>query len=147
VDKGEALAELEPLLERATRIGIQVIGWYGVFEMSELDAPTLILNIRKVSPAIDAIADECRNLPFPPRDVKDCDKRALSPFAHLINIVLHYSERGIEMWSEKEQTFLMHRTVKDFRADLDRLNSKRENFTGRKPRAWSQNLRRFRRSY
>lgn len=126
VDKGAALARLEPLLEGATRIGNQVSGWFDEFERGELDEPTLISRVRKVSGEIDAITSESADLPFPPQDVRDYDTRAQSLFGHLGNMALYYSERGIETWPEENRTFLMRSTVKDFRADLDRLRFERE---------------------
>ena len=121
VDKGEALAGLEPLLGRATRLGNQVAGWFDEFERGELDELTLISRVRQISGEIDAIYSESGDLPFPPQDVSDYDARAHSLFAHLDNMALYYSEGGIETWPEKNRTFLMRSTVKDFRADLDRL--------------------------
>jgi hypothetical protein len=126
VDKGEALAKLEPVLERATRIGSQVIGWFDAFERGELEEPTLISRVRTVSSEIDAITEESGNLPFPPQDVRDYDTRAQSLFGHLGNMALYYSERGVETWPEGNRTFLMRSTAKDFQVDLDRLKFERE---------------------
>ena len=125
-DKGDALAKLEPLIERATRIGSQVIGWFDAFERGELDEPTLISSVRTVSSEIDSITEESGNLPFPPQDVKDYDTRAQSLFGHLGNMALYYSERGVETWPERNRTFLIRTTAKDFQADLDRLKFERE---------------------
>lgn len=126
VDKGEALAKLEPMIERATKVGSQVIGWFDAFERGELDEQLLISHIRAVSSEIDSITEESSDLPFPPQDVLDYDTRAQSLFAHLGNMGLYYSERGVGMWPEKNRTFLMHSTAKDFRADLERLKFERE---------------------
>ena len=126
VDKGEALARLEPLLEGATRIGNQVSAWFDEVERGELDEPTLISRVRKLSGEIEAITNGSADLSFPPQDVRDYDTRAQSLFGHLANMVLYYSERGIEAWPAENRTLLMRSTVRDFRADLDRLRFERD---------------------
>ena len=40
-------------------------------------------------------------------------------------MALYYSERGVTMWLEKNRTILMRFTVRDFRADLRRLEFER----------------------
>ena len=126
VDKGGALAQLEPLVAQATLVGSRIASWYDAFESSNLDETTLIERVRTASPEIDAITNQALNLSFPPQDVRDYDTRAQSLFGHLCNMALYYSERGVTLWSEKNRTVLMHSTVKDFRADLERLEFERE---------------------
>lgn len=126
VDKGEALANLEPLVGQATKIGSQIAGWFDAMERGAFDEQTLISRIDAVLPEIDVITNQSMNLPFPPQDVKDYNTRAQSLFGHLGNMALYYSKRGIEMWSEKNRTVLMRLTVKDFREDLQRLEFERE---------------------
>ena len=126
VDKGGALTRLEPLVEQATEIGSQIASRFDALESGELDEPTLISRVRAVSPRIDAIVDQSMNLPFPPQDVRDYDTRAQSLFGHLGNMALYFSERSIETWPETNRTILMRLTVKDFRADLQRLEFERE---------------------
>ena len=126
VDKGGALAQLEPLVAQATLIGSRIASWFDAFESSNLDETTLIARVRTASPEIDAITNQALNLPFPPQDVRDYDTRAQSLFGHLGNMALYYSERGVTLWSEENRTFLMHSTVKDIRADIGRLKFERE---------------------
>ena len=126
VDKGGALTQLEPLVAQATLVGSRIASWYDAFESSNLDETTLIERVRTASPEIDAITNQALNLLFPPQDVRDYDTRAQSLFGHLGNMALYYSERGVTLWSEKNRTVLMHYTVKDFRADLERLELERE---------------------
>jgi len=126
VDKGEVLAKLEPLVKRATETGSQIAGWFDAFERDELDEQTLLSRVRAVSSEIYAITDQLVNMPFPPQDVEDYYTRAQSLFGHLGNMALYYSDRGIETWPEKNRTVLMSFTVRDFRADLQRLEFERE---------------------
>ena len=79
-----------------------------------------------MSSEIDTISDQASNLSYPPQDVKDYDARAQSLFAHLGNMALYYSERGVTTWPAKNRRVLMRYTVKDFRADLQRLEFERE---------------------
>ena len=58
--------------------------------------------------------------------MRDYDTRAQSLFGHLGNMALYYSKRGVTMWPEKNRTVLMRFTVRDFRADLLRLEFERE---------------------
>ena len=125
VDKGGALAQLEPLVAQATRVGSRIASWFDAFESSNLDETTLIARVRTASSDIDAITNQALNLSFPPQDVRDYDTRAQSLFGHLGNMALYYSERGVTMWLEKNRTILMRFTVRDFRADLRRLEFER----------------------
>ena len=86
----------------------------------------MIARVRTASSEIDAITNQALNLSFPPQDVRDYETRAQSLFGHLGNMALYYSERGVKMWPEKNRTVLMRLTVKDFRADLRRLEFERE---------------------
>lgn len=70
-DKGEALAELEPLVLRTARVGCRITDWFKEFENGGLDEPTLIARIRAVSSKIDAIRNKASNLRSPPEDVSD----------------------------------------------------------------------------
>ena len=126
VDKGGALAQLEPLVAQATRVGRRIASWFDAFESSDLDEGTLIARVRTTSSEIDAITNQALNLSFPSQDVRDYDARAQSLFGHLDNMALYYSERGVTMWPEKNRTVLMRLTVRDFRADLRRLEFERE---------------------
>ena len=126
VDKGGALADLEPLTLQAGRVGCCITNWFGAFESGNLDEPELLARIRAISPEIDAITDKASNLRFPPQDVIDYQNRAQSLFSHLNNMALYYSESGVTTWPEKNRTVLMRGTVKDFRADLRRLEFERE---------------------
>ena len=122
VDKGGALADLlEPLTLRAGRVGCRIANWFGDFESGNLEEPDLLVRIRAISPEIDAIADKASNLRFPPQDVVDYQNRAQSLISHLNNMALYYSESGVTTWPEKNRTALMRDTVKNFRADLRRL--------------------------
>ena len=125
-DKGKALDQLEPLVVQATRIGSRISSWFDALENSNLDETTLIARVRIVSSEIDAIADQALKLSFPPQDVRDYYARAQSLLCHLENMALYYSERGVNMWPEKNRTILMRFTVRDFRADLRRLEFERE---------------------
>ena len=126
VDKGEALARIEPLVQQATELGSQIAGWFDAFERGEFDELTLMSQVRAVTSEIDRIANQALNLPFPPQDVADYDTRAQSLFGHLGNMALYYSERGAETWPEKNRTVIMRSTVQDFRSDLQRLEFERE---------------------
>ena len=126
VDKGNALAHLEPLVAQATHVGNQVAGWFDRLESGDLDEKTLIARVRAVSSEIDTISDQASNLSYPPQDVRDYDARAQSLFGHLGNMALYYSESGVTKWPAKNRRFLMRSTVKDFRADLQRLEFERE---------------------
>ena len=126
VDKGRALDHLEPLLERATRVGAQVSAWFDALERGELDDATLTSRIRAVSDEIAEITDQAMQLSFPPQDVRDYDTRAQSLFGHLDNMKLYYSKCGIETWPQKNRTIMMRLTVEDFRSDLERLEFERE---------------------
>lgn len=125
-DKGEALAKLDPLVERATKIGNQVADWFDSHEKGDIDEATLISRIRAVSTDIDAITGQSMNLPFPPHDVRDYDTRAQSLFGHLDNMALYYSEQGLNTWPKQNRTVLMRLTLRDFRSDLQRLEFERE---------------------
>ena len=125
-DKGGALAQLEPLVAQAIRVGSRIASWFDAFESSNLDETTLISRVRTASSEIDAITNQALNLSFPPQDVRDYDTRAQSLFGHLGNMALYYSKRGVTMWPEKNRTVLMRFTVRDFRADLLRLEFERE---------------------
>ena len=126
VDKGGALADLEPLTRRAARVGCRITGWFGEFESGNIEEAALIAKIRAVSPEIDAISDIASNLRSPPQDVSDYQNRAQCLFCHLSNMALYYSESGIETWTEKNRTVLMRDSVKGFRADIRRLEFERE---------------------
>ena len=126
VDKGRALAQLEPLVAQARAVGSRIADWFDKREGGDLDENTLIARIRAVSSEINMISDAASNLSFPPQDVKDYDTRAQSLFAHLGNMALYYSERGVATWPMKNRTFLMRYTVNDFRADLQRLEFEKE---------------------
>ena len=126
VDKGRALGQLEPLVAQARAIGSRIADWFDKREDDELDEKTLIERVRAASSDIDTISDRASNLSFPPQDVKDYDRRAQSLFAHLGNMALYYSERGVTIWPMKNRTVLMRYTVNDFRADLRRLEFERE---------------------
>ena len=97
VDKGTALAQLEPLVARAREIGSRIAEWFDRHEGGELDEKTLIARVRAASSAIDMIDAQASKLLFPPQDVKDYDGRARSLFAHLGNMALYYSERGVRI--------------------------------------------------
>lgn len=125
-DKGEALAELEPLALWSARVGRRVTDWFKEFENGGLDEPTLIARIRAASAEIDAITDRAANLRLPPEDVSDYQNRAESLFCHLSNIALYYSERGVTHWPKKNRTFLMRDCVKNFQTDVQRLEFERE---------------------
>ena len=125
-DKGTALARLEPLVAQATQVGNQVADWFDRLENGGLDERALIQRVRSASSKIDTISDQASNLAFPPQDVRDYDARAQSLFAHLGNMSLYYSERGITTWPAKTRRVLMRSTVRDFLADLRRLEFERE---------------------
>lgn len=126
MDKGRALAQLEPLVAQARAVGSRIADWFDKREGGDLDENTLIARIRAVSSEINMISDAASNLSFPPQDVKDYNTRAQSLFAHLGNMALYYSERGVATWPMKNRTFLMRYTVNDFRADLQRLEFEKE---------------------
>ena len=126
VDKAGALAQLEPLVARATIVGSQIVDWFDSIGKGILDEITLTSRVRAVSSEVDAITDQAANLGFPPLDVKDYQARAQSLFAHLANMALYYSERGVATWPEKNRRVLMSGTVRDFRTDLQRLEFERE---------------------
>ncbi len=126
VDKGNALAHLEPLVVQASQLGGQVAGWFDRLESGDLDEKTLIARVRAISSEIDTISDEASNLSYPPQDVKDYDARAQSLFGYLGNMALYYSERGVTTWPAKNRRVLMRSTVKDFREDLRWLEFERE---------------------
>lgn len=125
-DKGEALAELEPLALCCARVGRRLIDWFKEFENGGLDEPTLIARIRAASTEIDAITDKASNLRSPPEDVSDYQNRAQSLFCHLSNMALYYSESGVTTRTRKNRTVLMRDSVKNFQADLQRLEFERE---------------------
>ena len=126
VDKGRALAQLEPLVAHASAIGNRIADWFDELESGDLAEDTVMARIRSASSRIDTISDRASNLSFPPQDVRDYDARAQSLFAHLGNMALYYSERGVETWSRKNRRVLMRSTVNDFRADVRRLEFERE---------------------
>ena len=127
VDKGRALAQLEPLVERARAVGMRIADLFDKRVGSDdLEENALIGRIRAVSSEINVISDAASNLSLPPQDVKDYDRRAQSLFAHLGNMALYYSEQGVATWPMKDRTFLMRHTVNDFRADLQRLEFEKE---------------------
>jgi len=126
VDKGGALADLEPLALQAGRVGCRITNWFDEFESGNLEEPELLARIRAISSEIDAITDKASNLRIPPQDVVDYQNRAQSLFAHLSNMALYYSESGVTTWPEKNRTFLMRDAVKNFRQDLRRLEFERE---------------------
>ena len=126
VDKGRALAQLEPLVARARTVGMRIADWFDKRVDGDLGENALIGEIRAVSSEVDMISDAASNLSFPPQDVKDYDRRAQSLFAHLGNMALYYSEQGVATWPMRNRTLLMRHTVNDFRADLQRLEFEKE---------------------
>ena len=126
MDKGRALALLEPLVARARAVGMRIADWCDKRVDGDQDENALIGRIRAVSSEIDMITDAASNLSFPPQDVKAYDRRAQSLFAHLGNMALYYSERGVATWPMKDRMLLMRHTVNDFRADLQRLEFEKE---------------------
>ena len=126
VDKGRALAQLEPLVAQARAVGSRSADWFDKPEDCDLDENTLIARIRAASSEIDMISAAALKLSFPPQDVKDYDRRAQSLFAHLGNMALYYSEQGVSTWPMKNRTLVMRDTVNEFRADLRRLEFEKE---------------------
>lgn len=126
VEKGEALARLDPLVDTAQGLGTRISQWFVSFEKGDIDEPSLAQNIHSVSKHIASITDESMNLPFPPEDIKDYDTIAQSMFGHLDNMRLYYSEQGIETWPTENRTVLMRLTTKDFFEDLERLQFERK---------------------
>ena len=125
-DKAGALAQLEPLVARATTLGSQIVSWFDSVEEGILDEITLTSRVRAVSSKVDAIVEQAAHLGFPPQDVQDYQARAQSLFLHLSNMTLYYSERGVSTWPEKNRSGLMTSTAPDFLADLRRLEFERE---------------------
>lgn len=124
--KGDYLALLEPLLERARTVGMEICSRFDQLDTGTITEDDMIAYMRQVSAEVNAISSDSGNLPFPPSDARDYDSRAQSLFGWLWNMDLYYSERGLETWPEKNRTSMMRSTVQDFRSDLDRLAFERE---------------------
>lgn len=125
-DKAKVLARLEPLIERATKIGSQIARWFEAFERGALGVQALTSSIRDLSPEISDITNQAMELPFPPEDVKDYADRAQNLFVPLENMALYYSDRGKEIWTDENRGGLMLTAVEDFRKALLRLEFERE---------------------
>lgn len=125
-DKGDFLKKLEPLVERVCAIGGEICQAFDQFESGAMMEHDLEVTVRGVSAEVAAIVQAHGNLPFPPHDARDYDLRAESLVNWLDNMVLYYSDRGLETWPQENRTSLMRDSVRDFRSDLARLAFERE---------------------
>lgn len=126
VDKAEALRALEPLIDKATELGIRIIDFFEAVERDDNEELALIGHINKEMAVIEALEKTAYNLPFPPEDIKDYDTQAQSLIAHLSNMAIYFSSRGVSTWPYINRVHLMRSEVEAFRRTLERLAFERE---------------------
>lgn len=126
VDKGTALAGLEPLIAKAIKIGQQLTHWFDNLDAGVLVESEFVERLQSVATDIQQLEDTAAKLPFPPRDVQDYDERAHSLIAHLGNMAINYSPWGLEIRSEPNRRAVMRAWIEDFQSDLHRLQFERE---------------------